>query len=56
MKTLMISPFPRWFLLLSKLMAGVAVSIVQVYMFMAIALFWGMSRRRRSVISKCCRR
>jgi ABC-2 type transport system permease protein len=40
MKTLMISPFPRWFLLLSKLMAGVAVSIVQVYMFLAIALIW----------------
>jgi ABC-2 type transport system permease protein len=43
MKTLMISPFPRWFLLLSKLMAGVAVSIVQVYMFLAIALFWDVS-------------
>jgi ABC-2 type transport system permease protein len=43
MKTLMISPFPRWFLLLSKLMAGVAVSIVQVYMFMAIALLWDVS-------------
>ena len=43
MKTLMISPFPRWFLLLSKLMAGVAVSIVQVYMFLAIALFWDVA-------------
>lgn len=40
MKTLMISPFPRWFLLLSKLLAGVAVSVVQVYMFLAIAWFW----------------
>jgi len=38
MKTLMISPFPRWFLLLSKLMAGVAVSVVQVYMFLAVVL------------------
>jgi ABC-2 type transport system permease protein len=36
MKTLMISPFPRWFLLLCKLMAGVAVSIVQVYMFLGV--------------------
>jgi ABC-2 type transport system permease protein len=36
MKTLMISPFPRWYLLLCKLMAGVAVSIVQVYMFLAV--------------------
>jgi ABC-2 type transport system permease protein len=40
MKTLMISPFPRWYLLLSKLLAGVAVSVVQVYIFLAIALFW----------------
>jgi ABC-2 type transport system permease protein len=40
MKTLMISPFPRWFLLLSKLLAGVAVSIVQVYVFLAIAVIW----------------
>ena len=43
MKTLMISPFPRWFLLLSKLLAGVAVSVVQVYMFLAIALIWDVS-------------
>jgi len=49
MKTLMISPFPRWYLLLCKLMAGVAVSIVQVYMFLAVvwlgdvANFWEVS-------------
>lgn len=40
MKTLMVSPFPRWFLLLAKLLASTAVSIVQVYMFFAIAWFW----------------
>ncbi|MGB8844024.1 MAG: ABC transporter permease [Aliidongia sp.] len=40
MKTLMISPFPRWFLLMSKLLAGVAVSVVQAYIFLAIAWFW----------------
>ena len=40
MKTLMISPFPRWFLLLCKLLAGVAVSIAQVYVFLAIAVIW----------------
>jgi ABC-2 type transport system permease protein len=40
MRTLMISPYPRWFLLLCKLLAGVAVSIVQVYIFLAIAWFW----------------
>ena len=40
MKTLMISPFPRWFLLLAKLLAGTAVSVVQVYMFFVIARLW----------------
>jgi ABC-2 type transport system permease protein len=40
MKTLMVSPFPRWFLLTAKLLAGVAVSVVQAYMFLAIAWFW----------------
>ncbi len=40
MKTLMVSPLPRWFLLLSKLLAGVAVSVVQAYLFLAIAWFW----------------
>jgi len=29
MRTLLVSPFPRWFLLLSKLIAGVAVSAYQ---------------------------
>ncbi|MCP3053591.1 ABC transporter permease [Aurantimonas marianensis] len=40
MKTLLVSPLPRWFLLVSKLSAGVAVGIVQVYVFFAIAWFW----------------
>ena len=40
MRLLMVSPFPRWFLLSAKLLAGVAVSIVQVYLFLAIAWFW----------------
>ena len=40
MRLLMVSPFPRWFLLLSKLLAGVAVSVVQTYIFLAIAWFW----------------
>lgn len=42
MRTLLVSPYPRWFLLLSKLMAGVFVSILQVYAFLAIAWFWGV--------------
>ena len=40
MKTLMVSPFPRWFLLLCKLLAGVAVSVLQAYIFLLIALLW----------------
>lgn len=42
MRTLLVSPFPRWFLLLSKLLAGVTVSILQVYAFLAVAWFWGV--------------
>lgn len=40
MRTLLVSPFPRWFLLGSKLFAGVLVSVLQVYVFLAIAWFW----------------
>ena len=32
--------FPRFFLLISKLVAGVSVSILQVFAFLMIALFW----------------
>jgi ABC-2 type transport system permease protein len=37
MRILLVSPLPRWFLLLSKLFAGVGVSILQVYVFLGIA-------------------
>jgi len=40
MRILMTSPFPRWYLLTSKLLAGVAVSVLQVYAFLAVAYFW----------------
>jgi len=40
MRTLLVSPLPRWFLLCSKLLAGTAVSLLQVYAFLAIAWFW----------------
>jgi len=40
MRTLLVSPFPRWFLLTSKLLAGTIVSILQVYAYLAIAWFW----------------
>lgn len=42
MRTLLVSPFPRWFLLTAKLIAGVSVSILQVYAFILIAWFWGI--------------
>jgi ABC-2 type transport system permease protein len=42
MRTLLVSPFPRWFLLSSKLLAGVVVAILQVYIFLAIAWFWNV--------------
>lgn len=37
MRILLVSPLPRWFLLLCKLLAGTIVSILQVYVFLAIA-------------------
>lgn len=40
MKTLLVSPLPRWYLLGAKLLAGSAVSVLQVYAFLAIAWFW----------------
>ncbi|MFS8036324.1 ABC transporter permease [Xanthobacter sp. AM11] len=40
MRVLLTSPFPRWYLLFSKLVAGVAVSLAQVYVFLAIARLW----------------
>jgi ABC-2 type transport system permease protein len=40
MRALLVSPFPRWFLLTSKLAAGTAVSLAQVYAFLIVAYFW----------------
>ncbi len=40
MRTLLVSPFPRWFLLVSKLVGGVAVALLQVYVFLVLAYFW----------------
>ena len=42
MRMLMVCPLPRWFLLLSKLLAGTAVSVLQVYVFLA-RLFVGIA-------------
>lgn len=40
MRNLLVSPYPRWFLLTSKLIAGIAVSLIQVYTFLLIAYLW----------------
>src|SRR6202048_4783469 len=40
MRTLLVSPLPRWYLLCAKLFAGTAVSLLQVYAFLLIAWFW----------------
>lgn len=42
MRVLLTTPLPRWFLLLSKLFAGVAVSILQVYSFLVVAALFGI--------------
>jgi ABC-2 type transport system permease protein len=40
MRTLLVSPFPRWWLLTCKLFAGTIVSMLQVYAYLLIAWFW----------------
>ena len=40
MRTLLVSPLPRWFLLVSKLSAGMLVSLLQVYAYLIVAYFW----------------
>ena len=42
MRSLLVSPFPRWFLLGSKLVAAVMVAVMQVYAFLLIAWIWGI--------------
>ena len=42
MRMLLVSPFPRWFLLVGKLLASTAVSVLQVYVFLVIAWLWGV--------------
>lgn len=42
MRVLLTSPFPRWSLLFAKLLAGVIVSVVQVYVFFVIASLWDL--------------
>ena len=43
MKLLLTSPLPRWWLLFSKLVGSTAISILQVYAFLAIAAAFGIT-------------
>ncbi len=40
MRVLLTSPLPRWYLLVSKLLSGALISVLQVYVFLLIAWFW----------------
>ena len=42
MRVLLTTPLPRWFLLVSRLFAGVIVSLFQVYTFLLVAYFCGV--------------
>ena len=43
MRLLLTSPMPRWWLLVSKLLAGALSSIIQVYAFLAVAALFGIA-------------
>jgi ABC-2 type transport system permease protein len=40
MRVLLVSPLPRWYLLVCKLLAGTLVAVLQVYAYLAIAWLW----------------
>ncbi|MEM8851206.1 MAG: ABC transporter permease [Pseudomonadota bacterium] len=42
MKVLLTAPLPRWWLLLSKLLGSTAISVLQAYVFLAIAAAFGI--------------
>lgn len=43
MRLLLTSPFPRWWLLMSRLVGATLISILQVYAFLGIAAFFGIT-------------
>ena len=43
MRTLLVSPLPRWYLLVCKLLAGTFVSILQVYSFLGVAALFSIT-------------
>ena len=42
MRVLLVSPFPRWFLLVSRLAASTLISVIQCYAFLLLAWLWGV--------------
>ena len=42
MRVLLISPFPRWYVLMSKMLVGTTISVAQVAVFLAIAAAAGI--------------
>jgi ABC-2 type transport system permease protein len=40
MRVLLVSPLPRWYLLVCKLLAGTLVAVLQVYAYLAVAWLW----------------
>ena len=55
MKTLMVSPLPALVPAAVQAAGGVAVSVVQAYIFLAIAWFWEIEPPLRATW-RCCRR
>ena len=51
MKTLLVSPLPRGYLLTAKLLAGVLVSVLQAYVFLAIAYGYGIEAPARGYLT-----
>lgn len=43
MRLLLTSPFPRWYLLLCRLLGAAVISILQVYAFLAVAAAFGIT-------------
>lgn len=42
MRLLLTAPLPRWWLLTCKLIAGSLISVIQAYVFLAVAAAWGI--------------
>jgi ABC-2 type transport system permease protein len=43
MRLLLTSPFPRWYLLLCRLLGSAVISLLQVYAFLAVAALFGIT-------------